>query len=327
MPTDRATSISSGRPSRVARGPRARISNNGQRFPRRPRGTRLLDGPSLGAPRAGLTERLSRLRDRNRGACASTPSTRARRRERARVDSNLREAARRARVLLRRRRPPRANARRVRGDGRAPRRAQGAPLAVPPRVRTTRRRLPDRARARPRPLRDHAHASTSNLGDVAASAASAAERRLAAVAISNEWRDPTHRNPPRTSRIRVRRLPSTATSNGFALRSADADAGGAAPRDRLRRVLRHPRGVFASSASRPRSGRPTIPAEPTPVVVVTARGPPGALVRDLVVVPRRSRGVDHRATEDHHLAFVSSGRARRSIPSGEFHRARRSRRR
>lgn len=228
-----------------------------------------MDRPSA-PPRAGLTERLSRLRDRNRGACASTPPRPAHGDENAPESIRTSEKQPAARASSFGDAVPRART----PGGSA---ETGARLAALKALRSQSRPASGRravasptARARVLvPSEDHAHPSTSNLGDAAA-AASAAERRLAAVAISNEWRefDGPGTRPERPESESVA-SPSTATSNGFALRSATAGAAASA-------TPTASRGVFASSASRPRSGRPLIPAEPTPVVVVTARGPPGA---------------------------------------------------
>lgn len=234
-----------------------------------------MDRPSA-PPRAGLTERLSRLRDRHRGACASTPPRPAHGDENApeSIRNSEKQPAARASsfgdAVPRARTPGGSAETGARLAALKARRSQSRPASG--------RRAVASPTARARvlvPSEDHAHASTSNLGDDVAAAASAAERRLAAVAISNEWREfdgpGTHPERPVSESVASR---STATSNGFALRSANA--GAAASATAFAASSATPRGVFASSASRPRSGRPMIPAETTPVVVVTARGPPGA---------------------------------------------------
>ena len=105
------------------------------------------------------------------------------------------------------------------------------------------------------PSEDHARASTSNRdAEDASEIASAAERRLAAVAISNEWREFDGHD------TRPERSESAATSNASASLSSAATSNASA----------------SLSSARPRGAPPLAPKEPTPVIIVTARGPPGA---------------------------------------------------
>ena len=187
-------------------------------------------------------------------------STRARRRERARpgVGSGLREAY-----------PPR----RASSFGDAVSRARtpggsaetGARLAALKALRSQSRPASGRrAVASPTardgarvlvPSEDHARASTSNRdAEDASEIASAAERRLAAVAISNEWREFDGHD------TRPERSESAATSNASASLSSAATSNASA----------------SLSSARPRGAPPLAPKEPTPVIIVTARGPPGA---------------------------------------------------
>ena len=271
-----------------------------------------MDRPSA-PPRAGLTERLSRLRDRHRGACASTPPRPAHGDENAPESIRTSEKQPAARASSFGDAVPRART----PGGSA---ETGARLAALKALRSQSRPASGRravasptARARVLvPSDDLAHASTSNLD-----AAAAVERRLAAVAVSDEWRefDGPGTRPERPESESVA-SPSTATSNGFAHASADAAATPSAAPGASR-------GVFASSASRPRSGRALIPAEPTPVVVVTSRGPPGApssatwssspdggavltLARPKTTVARSYR-VDARVDRSRAASFIARG--------------------
>ena len=206
-----------------------------------------MDRPAA-PPRAGLTESLSRLRDRNRAACASNPPRPAHGDENAPAQESVRASEKHP-------------AERASSFGDAVSRARtpggsaetGARLAALKALRSQSRPASGRrAVASPTardgarvlvPSEDHARASTSNRdAEDASEIASAAERRLAAVAISNEWREFDGHD------TRPERSESAATSNASA---------------------------FLSSA-RPRGAPPLAPKEPTPVIIVTARGPPGA---------------------------------------------------
>ena len=207
-----------------------------------------MDRPAA-PPRAGLTESLSRLRDRNRAACASNPPRPAHGDENAPAQESVRASEKHP-------------AERASSFGDAVSRARtpggsaetGARLAALKALRSQSRPASGRrAVASPTardgarvlvPSEDHARASTSNRdAEDASEIASAAERRLAAVAISNEWREFDGHD------TRPERSESAATSNASA---------------------------SLSSAARPRGAPPLAPKEPTPVIIVTARGPPGA---------------------------------------------------
>ena len=206
-----------------------------------------MDRPAA-PPRAGLTESLSRLRDRNRAACASNPPRPAHGDENAPAQESVRASEKHP-------------AERASSFGDAVSRARtpggsaetGARLAALKALRSQSRPASGRrAVASPTardgarvlvPSEDHARASTSNRdAEDASEIASAAERRLAAVAISNEWREFDGHD------TRPERSESAATSNASA----------------------------SLSSARPRGAPPLAPKEPTPVIIVTARGPPSA---------------------------------------------------
>ena len=218
-----------------------------------------MDRPAA-PPRAGLTESLSRLRDRNRAACASNPPRPAHGDENAPAQESVRASEKHP-------------AERASSFGDAVSRARtpggsaetGARLAALKALRSQSRPASGRrAVASPTardgarvlvPSEDHARASTSNRdAEDASEIASAAERRLAAVAISNEWREFDGHD------TRPERSESAATSNASASLSSAATSNASA---------------FLSSA-RPRGAPPLAPKEPTPVIIVTARGPPSA---------------------------------------------------
>lgn len=207
-----------------------------------------MDRPAA-PPRAGLTESLSRLRDRNRAACASNPPRPAHGDENAPAQESVRASEKHP-------------AERASSVGDAVSRARtpggsaetGARLAALKALRSQSRPASGRrAVASPTardgarvlvPSEDHARASSSNRdAEDASDITSAAERCLAAVAISNEWREFDGHD------TRPERSESAATSNASA---------------------------SLSSAARARGGPPLAPKEPTPVIIVTARGPPGA---------------------------------------------------
>ena len=218
-----------------------------------------MDRPAA-PPRAGLTESLSRLRDRNRAACASNPPRPAHGDENAPAQESVRASEKHP-------------AERASSFGDAVSRARtpggsaetGARLAALKALRSQSRPASGRrAVASPTardgarvlvPSEDHARASTSNRdAEDASEIASAAERRLAAVAISNEWREFDGHD------TRPERSESAATSNASASLSSAATSNASA--SSLRRS--------------PRGAPPLAPKEPTPVIIVTARGPPGA---------------------------------------------------
>ena len=207
-----------------------------------------MDRPAA-PPRAGLTESLSRLRDRNRAACASNPPRPAHGDENAPAQESVRASekhpAERASsfgdAVSRARTPGGSAETGARLAALKARRSQSRPASGRRAVASPTAR--DGARVLV-PSEDHARVSTSNReAEDASEIASAAERRLAVVAISNEWREFDGHD------TRPERSEPAATSNASA---------------------------SLSSAARPRGAPPLASKEPTPVIIVTARGPPGA---------------------------------------------------